>query len=126
MRIKTTFAMVGLIVLLTASPTRPAPKFALANAGAKSPDNDSFYCVLLDESQNKRAFFAAVFSGDNSEQRTFETQFTAYVDGRYGGVIGTASCHFDKSRTVAIMRRDDEKAAASRENRAVIETKWRP
>jgi len=81
---------------------------------------------LIDESQSKRAFFTAVFPGDNSNQRTYETQFSAWVYGRYGGVIATASCHFDKSRSVVMVRREDDKTAASRENRAVIETNWRP
>jgi hypothetical protein len=99
---------------------------SLESSGAKGSDKDYFYCVLIDESQNKGVFFTAVYSGDDSAQRTYEMQFTAWVDGRYRGVIGEASCLFDKSRSAAMMRREDEEIATNRDNRAVIETTWRP
>lgn len=127
MRHNTTCLIVGILLFLTASFRSPILKAGpLGGRGAAPPDNDSFYCALIDESQNKRVFFTAVFSGDNSDQRTYETQFSAYVGARWSGVVGSASCRFDKSRSVAMMRREDDKTAASRDDRAVIETKWRP
>jgi hypothetical protein len=123
MRTKTTFLIVSVLVFLSASPAKVRP---LESGGAKGSDKDYFYCVLIDEAQNKRVFFTAVYSGDDSAQRTYEDQFTAWVHGRYGRVIGDASCRFDKSRSVAIMSREDDKTVVSRETRAVIETNWRP
>ena len=125
MRNKTTFLIVSVLVFLSASPAKVRP---LESGGAKGSDKDYFYCVLIDEAQtqNKRAFFTAVYSGDDSAQRTYENQFTAWVVGRYDRVIGEASCRFDKSRSVAMMSREDDKTVAGRENRAVIETNWRP
>jgi hypothetical protein len=128
MRNKTTFLIVSVLVFLSASPAKVRP---LESSGAKGSDKDYFYCVLRDESQNKRVFFTAVYSGDDSAQRTYELQFTGWVEGRYNGrsgppVIGDASCRFDKSHSVAMMSREDDKTAAGRENRAVIETNWHP
>ena len=123
MRNKTTFLIVWVLVFLSASPAKVR---SLESSGAKGSDQDYFYCVLRDKSQNKRVFFTAVYSGDDSAQRTYEMQFTAWVDVRYRGVIGEASCLFDHSRSAAIMMREDEKTAANRDNRAAIETTWRP
>ena len=127
MRNKTTFLIVSVLVFLSASPAKVRP---LESSGAKGSDEDYFYCVLRDKSQNKRVFFTAVYSGDDSAQRTYEMQFTGWVQGRYGlrsgPVIGEASCLFVKSRSAAMMSREDDKTAAGRENRAVIETNWRP
>jgi hypothetical protein len=81
---------------------------------------------LTDEWQTRRAFFSVVFSGDNVDQRNYELQFSAYVRARYPGVIGTAACPFNKSRSAAVDNREDDKIAAGRERRAVIETNWRP
>lgn len=121
------FLILWILAVLTTPPEALTYQFAqLEGSGTKSPDKDYFYCGLLDESQSKRFFLTMVFSGDNSDQRTYETQFSAYVAARYNGVSGTASCRFDQSRSVAMMRREDDKTAASRENRAVIETNWRP
>jgi hypothetical protein len=125
MQNKTTFLIVCVLVFLSASPAKVRP---LESSGAKGSDKDYFYCVLKDEAQtqNKRVFFTAVYSGDDSAQRTYEAHFTAWVVGRYDHVIADASCRFDKSRSVAMMSREDDKTVASRENRAVIETNWRP
>jgi hypothetical protein len=123
MRNKTTFLIVWVLVFLSASPGKVR---SLESGGAKGSDNDYFYCVLRDESQNRRVFFTAVYSGDDSAQRTYEMQFTAWVRVRYHNVIGEASCLFDKSRSAAMMRREDEKTDANRDNRAAIETTWRP
>jgi hypothetical protein len=127
MQNNTTFLIAWILAVLTASPLALTAKFSsLESRGAKGPDNDYFYCVLIDESQRKRTFFTAVFSGDNSEQPNLELRFSAYVSTRYGGVSGSASCRFDKSRSEAMMRREDDKTAANRADRAVIETNWRP
>lgn len=116
-----------MLAVLTASPKEFAPNFDPSESrGAKGPDQEYFYCGLVDESQDKRFFLTKVFLGDNSDQRTYGTQFSAYVAGRYRGVIGAASCRFDKLRGAAMANREDDKIAASRENRAVIETDWRP
>jgi hypothetical protein len=126
MRNKTTFLIVSVLVFLSASPAKVRP---LESSGAKGSDKDYFYCVLIDESRNKRVFLTAVLSGDDSARPTYEAQFRAWVEGRYGRsgpVIGDASCRFDKSHSVAMMSREEEKTAAGRENRAVIETNWRP
>jgi hypothetical protein len=123
----TAFLTVWMLAVLTALAPALTTKFSsLESRGAKGPDRDYFYCVLMDESQRKRTFFSAVFSGDNSEQPSLETQFSSYVSVRYGGVSGSATCRFDKSRSVASMRREDDKTAANRADRAVIETNWRP
>lgn len=98
----------------------------MESSGAKSPEDDYLYCVLTDESQTRRAFFSVVFSGDNVDQRNYELQFSAYVRAKYRGVIGTAACPFNKSRSAAVGGREDDKMAAGRERRAVIETNWRP
>ena len=98
----------------------------LSPSESKSTSDDYFYCVLIDESQSKRVFFTAVFLGNNSEQRTLEASFSAFVSARYRGVHDSASCRFDKSRSAATTKREDDKAAAGREGRAVIETNWRP
>ena len=123
MRNKTTFLIVWVLVFLSASPGEVR---SLESSSAKGSDKDYFYCVLRDESRNKRVFFTAVYSGDDSAQRTYEMQFTAWVLGRYRDVIGEASCLFVKSRSAAIMSREDEKTDVSRDNRAAIETTWRP
>jgi hypothetical protein len=124
MRNKTTFLIVWVLVFLSASPAKVR---SLESSGAKGSDNDYFYCVLRDESpHNRRVFFTAVYSGDDSAQRTYEMQFTAWVRGRYRDVIGEASCLFVKSRSAAIMSREDEKTDVNRDNRAAIETTWRP
>ena len=110
MRNKTTFLIVSVLVYLSASPAKVRP-----SESAKGSDQDSFYCVLRDKSQNKRVFFTAVYSGDDSNQRTYEMQFTGWVQGRYGlrsgPVIGEASCLFVKSRSAAMMSREDDKTA---------------
>jgi hypothetical protein len=98
----------------------------LSPSESKNASEDYFYCVLIDESQSKRIFFTAVFLGNNSEQRTLEASFSAFVSARYRGVHDSASCRFDKSRSAATTKREDDKAAAGREGRAVIETNWRP
>jgi hypothetical protein len=127
MRYNPTCLILGTLLFLTASFNGPTFKSdPMGSRSAEPNDQDYFYCGLLDESQAKRFFLTRVFSGDDANQRTYETQFSAYLAGRWGGVIGTASCHFDKSRSVAMMRHEDDKIAASRENRAVIETDWRP
>jgi hypothetical protein len=71
------------------------------------------------------------FPGTNqrpkSEQPTLEVKFSSYVSNQYKGVHGSAVCRFDKSRSVTTMRREDDKIdVANHENRAVIETNWRP
>jgi hypothetical protein len=120
--------IVSAVVFLTASPAGLTPRFGTSQSrGAENSSEDYFYCVLADGSQSKRTFFTGVFSGDKSEQPTLETKFSSYVSAKYRGVHGSAVCHFDKSRSVATMRlKDDKIAAANQENRAVIETNWRP
>lgn len=127
MRNNTTLLLVWMLAVLTASPRGLTPRFGpLESSGAKSPEDDYLYCVLTDESQTRRAFFSVVFSGDNVDQRNYELQFSAYVRAKYRGVIGTAACPFNKSRSAAVGGREDDKMAAGRERRAVIETNWRP
>jgi hypothetical protein len=127
MRNVLTFLSVWVLAVLTASASANTPRFSsFDNTGAQGSDKEYFYCVLVGESQHKRDFFTGVFSGNNSDQRTYENQFSAFVGARYGGVIGSASCRFDKSRSVALMRREDDKISSGCENRAVIETNSRP
>jgi hypothetical protein len=125
----TTFLLVSLLAVLTASPKALTHKFGpLESSGAQGSDQGYFYCVLIDEAatRNKRVFFTSVFPGDNSSQRTYEMQFSAWVNSRYTRVIGDPSCRFAKSKSTAVVNREDEKVDASRENRAVIETNWHP
>jgi hypothetical protein len=120
----TTFLTVWILTVLAASPK--AYKFGPSESSGAQSSDQYFYCRLVDAPENKRTFFTLVFPGNNSIQRTYETQFSAWVAGRYRGVVGTASCSFDKGRHAAIARREDEIIAEGRENRAVIETNWRP
>ena len=127
MRINATFLIASVLAFLTASPAALTPGFAASQGRNAENSSEYFYCILADESGRKRTFFTAVFAGDKSDQPTLELKFSSYVAQQHRGVSGSAVCHFDKSRSMAIMRREDDKTdAANRENRAVIETNWRP
>jgi hypothetical protein len=127
MRINGTFLIVSALVFLTALPSGLAPRFGASQSNNAENSSEYFYCVLADESQMKRTFFTGVFSGEKSEQPTLEVKFSSYVSHMYKGVHGSAVCHFHKSRSVITTRREDDKIdVANHENRAVIETNWRP
>jgi hypothetical protein len=122
-----TFLLVSTLAVLIASPKALTHRFGpLESSGAQGSDQGYFYCVFIDVPQNKRVFFTSVFPGDNSSQRTYEMQFSAWVNRRYSRVIGDPSCRFLKSHDTAVVNREDEKVDASRGNRAVIETNWHP